>query len=177
MKNLENIAKHCGFKIINLEDSSEIEWNNYKINLAYLNIMKYGISYYSRFGFRQYIYKDDFIQDTFDEDLNHWNIIKEYPFIETLQSILNNNHPDQLKSKNFKNKVFENINELLLSEYLSVFNDETIGSVGSYIYDHIRFNKDNDKNLNEIIFVAYDIIKSLINYGNSTNSNLTRKLI
>lgn len=159
LNKLENFALKFGFKQIYLEDSSHVSWKGIKFYLSYLTIMCKGLSYYNQQGY---------YQDTFVQDFNHWNKIKNKPILSSIKDmtifsakfILSLYFDDDVISVDSLKKGIHYLNP-----------DDTFLSIGTYIYDVIRNNRDVDI---DIVCDLFIIISNCINYG---NGSLTLPLI
>lgn len=142
---LNKIEQFCNLrmpkiKTISLEDDSFVMWKGYRINLTCLNILKKGLSYYNEQGY---------LQETFTEDVAHWNALKNKKVIETFkdEKIENFKLDQKLKEGNFI--CFDHNKELSINEILYLLkdvliNEDTFSSVGNFLYDIIRNDKDED---------------------------------
>lgn len=141
LRRIEEFCRRRNIKKISLEDDSYVMWRDHKIQLSFLNIMKKGLSYYNEQGY---------LQDTFTEDVAHWNNLKNrYVLDEYLTADhihenagLVNRYPSQI---NLRDTV------LSLSEILQ---GETFKSVGEFLYDTVRYDRDEDEDIVIKLFVV-----------------------
>lgn len=154
------------FEYIRLDDQSYInakleDGEDVKLDLAALNILSFGESWYNRMRFRQ---------ENYNEDIIRWNNIRNKTFIELLDEFGKLTDKD-IETKGYYDSAFtlslqedDDINELqyivnivLENEYL--LNTKT-KDIASIIYSNLKSNKD----VQRIELVYISLISYILKY-------------